>query len=263
MVGRIAAYVGVRAGSKRCPNKNSKPFWGGASLIDVKLRTLLRVADVDTVFFSSESEELLEIGRAYESQGVVVKKRDPYFATATVSNAEMFWNCARVVGDEFDHVLYAPVTSPLMEVEDFDHLLAGYRSSDPAQVDAFASVIEHQGHFFFEDRPLNFAPVGPEAARGTQYSQPLLELGYAAAVIDRERLLQTKSIIGSKMPPGFVVLPQERGLEIDTCFEFDFCQWAYERRHGLPPDWKPGLVYQEGGGEGEREGAVAPRREEL
>ena len=262
--GRVVAYVGVRAGSKRCPNKNSKPFWGNASLIDVKLRTLLRTPSVDGIVFSSESDMLLDIGRAYESQGVTVKKRDPYFATATVSLPELFSHIASstVVGEDADHVLYAPVTAPLMEVQDYEELVAAYRASDPSKVDAVTSVIELQGHFYFDDKPLNFHVSGPGATPGTQHGLNLIEVGYAAAVIDRETLLRTQSIIGANKP-GFVVLPEERGLEIDSCFEFEMGQWAYERRNGPPPAGSEAIDYLENGDGGGDSRRAPEEREEL
>ena len=67
-----------------------------------------------------------------------------------------------------------------------------------------------------------------------QPRENVAEVGYAAAVVDRETLVRTKSIIGANRP-GFVILPKERGLEIDSCYEFETGQWAYVRSNGPPP----------------------------
>ena len=76
----VIAYVGVRGGSQRVPNKNARPFAydrltnEALSLLDVKLKTLLRVANVDRVVVSSESDEMLAAARRHK--GVVALKRD-------------------------------------------------------------------------------------------------------------------------------------------------------------------------------------------
>ena len=75
--GRVVAYVGVRGGSQRCPEKNIKPFFGALSLLDLKLRVLQRVHGLSGIVVSTDSKAMRDVAATYE--GVVVLERNPLY----------------------------------------------------------------------------------------------------------------------------------------------------------------------------------------
>jgi len=60
---KIVAFVGCRKGSRRLTNKNTLPFFGEKTLIDIKLKQLLKTPEVDMVVFSSNDPLALQIAR--------------------------------------------------------------------------------------------------------------------------------------------------------------------------------------------------------
>ena len=57
---KIKAMVAVRSGSVRVQNKNIKPF-AGSSLLEIKLRQLKRIPNLDGIVVNSNSDEMLGI----------------------------------------------------------------------------------------------------------------------------------------------------------------------------------------------------------
>jgi hypothetical protein len=113
--GKVVAYIGVRSGSMRCPNKvgltglypslvftatagtiaqNKRRFADDEatgdvlSLIDVKIRVLQASPSVAAIVVSSDDEEMLAIAARYD--GVQTLKREPYYASSDVSVSEYF-----------------------------------------------------------------------------------------------------------------------------------------------------------------------------
>ena len=77
----IKALIPVRAGSQRVKNKNIKLF-AGTSLLEIKIKQMLEIKEIDGVIVNSDSDEMLEIAK---SLGAETIKRDDYFASSTVS----------------------------------------------------------------------------------------------------------------------------------------------------------------------------------
>ena len=71
-------------------NKNIRPF-AGTSLLEIKIKQMLRIKGLDGVVVNSDSDEMLDIAN---SLGVETFKRDSYYATSTVSINEVYKNIA-------------------------------------------------------------------------------------------------------------------------------------------------------------------------
>jgi CMP-N,N'-diacetyllegionaminic acid synthase len=110
----VDAFVGVRSGSQRVKNKNTKPF-GDTTLLDLKLETLKQVSNLKNIIVSSDCDNMLSIAK---NHGVDTHKRSVYHASNECTNSEYFEMIADVV--ESENVMYAPVTSPFVSVETFN-----------------------------------------------------------------------------------------------------------------------------------------------
>lgn len=151
--GKIVAYIGVREGSQRTPRKNIKPFWGTDCLIDVKIKALQMVPEVEEIIVSSDSEEMLKVARKYRGVTTILKSQAD--ASSAVTAAEYFEYIGKTLACDVAHVLYAPVTAPLIEPKDFSKLIQTYLKADERAADAAGFVIERRGHFWYNGQPLN------------------------------------------------------------------------------------------------------------
>ena len=131
-IGRFVAYVGVRDGSDRCPRKNVRHFFHNKSLLDLKLEILQQVTQLKEIVVTSDSEEMLAVARWHNNNSppssppIRAVARDPYFCSDDVHVAEYFEHIAVELEGVADHILYAPVTAPLLQVKDFNMLLESF-----------------------------------------------------------------------------------------------------------------------------------------
>ena len=107
----LTAIVPVRSNSQRVKNKNIKPF-SNTNLIEIKLKELLKVNKIDNILLTSDSKEMLEIGKKLN---VKTHIREKYYASSEATNSEFFENLSEICKSHY--ILYSPVTSPLISFE--------------------------------------------------------------------------------------------------------------------------------------------------
>ena len=56
---KITAVIPVRKGSQRVKDKNLRPF-AGTTLLDVKIKALLQVPEIDAIVVNTNSEAAIE-----------------------------------------------------------------------------------------------------------------------------------------------------------------------------------------------------------
>jgi CMP-N-acetylneuraminic acid synthetase len=236
-IGRFVAYVGVRGGSDRCPRKNVRPFFQNKSLLDLKLEILQQVTQLKEIVVSSDCEEMLAIARWHNNHSpssssppIRAVARDPYFCSDDVHVSEYFEHIAVKLEDVADHILYAPVTAPLLQVNDFNMLLESFKNSDPTVHDAVSFFLKRQGHFWFENKPLNY---DDSMLENTQLAEPIRQMPYSGMIVDTHMLKASKSFLGfnKRRPPVMVDLPFDRVMEIDSCTDFKIAQLLYQEQH--------------------------------
>ena len=104
----IKALIAVRSGSLRVKNKNIAPF-ANSSLLEIKIKQLLEVPELDGIIVNSNDDTMLDIAR---NLGVEIVKRDEYFATSEVSPNELYVNIAQ--NFNADVMVFANATNPLL-----------------------------------------------------------------------------------------------------------------------------------------------------
>ena len=105
---KVKALVAVRSGSVRVKNKNLRPF-AGSSLLEVKVKQLMRIPNLDGVVVNSDDDQMLRIAKGLGCETV---KRDPHYASNQVSMSEVYAYMAAQM--EADVIAYINVTNPLL-----------------------------------------------------------------------------------------------------------------------------------------------------
>lgn len=57
---KITAVIPIRSGSQRVKDKNLRPF-GDTSLMELKIKTLMQVPELDSIVVNTNSEEAIDI----------------------------------------------------------------------------------------------------------------------------------------------------------------------------------------------------------
>ncbi len=203
---KVTAIVAVRAGSERVKNKNLKTF-ADSNLIEIKLNELSKVKKIDTIILTSDSQEMLNIGKKL---GVKTHKRENYFASSEATNSEFFSNLADIC--KTDYVLYSPVTSPLISFETISECIDYFEINNLKNL-ATTSLIKH--HMWLDGKPLNYKI---DQSPSSQDLPDIHAINYACCIIERDLMKINKNVVSKHVV--FKILDEIESIDIDT--ELDF-----------------------------------------
>ena len=105
----LTALIAVRAGSKRVPRKNVRPF-SSSTMLEIKIQQALRIDEIDEVVVTSDDDEMLAVAK---SLGATPSKRAEYYTTDTVPMSDVYVHLASSL--KSDDIIWIPVTSPLVK----------------------------------------------------------------------------------------------------------------------------------------------------
>lgn len=216
---KIKALVAVRSGSLRVPNKNIRPF-ADTTLLDIKLRQLVRIPSLDGVIVNSNSDEMLSIARSYGCETV---KRDAYYASNEVSMSDVYRNMAQQCN--CDVIVYANATNPLLKDETLIRAIEVYKEFD-GKYDSLNSAHLIKEFLFKDNLPINYD------LRYQPRSQDLPDiaaLNFAINILSRDTMIEGKNVVGCR--PYIYLIDEVEATDIDNEIDFDFAQFVYRKQH--------------------------------
>lgn len=218
---KIKAMVAVRSGSVRVPSKNVRPF-AGSTLLDVKIRQLLRINELDGVVVNSNSEEMLALCDQYDVEQVL---RDDYFASNEVSMSEVYTNMAENFSG--DVIVYANVTNPLLEDKSISGMINRYKEMGD-EFDSVNSTYLVKEFMFLDGKPINYD------LQNQPRSQDLPDIhaiNFAISVISRENMAASGNVVGKR--PFLWSMSELESLDIDSMLDFELAEYLYAKKHDL------------------------------
>lgn len=211
--GKLSAVVAVRKGSQRIPNKNIKPF-GDTNLLELKLKNLKQVSNIDEIIVNSDCDKMLDIGLTY---GCTVVKRDPYFASSEVNNSEFHHHIAKTTNTDF--IFLAPVCSPFISTDTHIKAINMFRESI---YDSLTSVDIIQNHLWLNGKPINY---DINDVPNSQDLPKILRLNYGISIISKKSMLERRGLVGNN--PGFYLLEGFESIDVDTPMDFNTSELIY------------------------------------
>ena len=211
----VTAVVPVRKGSVRVKNKNLKPF-AGSSLLEVKLRRLKQINTIQRVVVSSDCEEMLSVAK---SHGLETHKREEYFASSDATNSEFFRNIAESI--DADHIMYSPVTCPLISKETYYECIRKYQSES---VENLVTVSPVKHHMWLDGKPLNY---DIDNSPNSQDLPDIYSITYGICLISKDNMVNYSNIVTKN--PTFHILDEIEAIDIDTEFDFMVAETVYEK----------------------------------
>ena len=146
----ITAVVPVKANSSRLPGKNILPF-GNSNLLLHKIEQLKLVEEITDIIVSSDSDVMLEMA---EKAGVQAMKRPEMYANESVPFGRFLDYLCEVLPNE--HILWACVTSPLVEPYLYRRAIATYFEKLEEGYDSLITLHPIQSFFMDKNGPINF-----------------------------------------------------------------------------------------------------------
>lgn len=212
----IKALVAVRSGSVRVQNKNLRPF-AGSSLLEVKLKQLKHIKNLDGIIVNSNDDTMLKIAA---DMGCETVKRDPYYASNTVSMSDVYKNMAE--NCDCDVIAYINVTNPLLKDETIEKAIEEYKNM--TEFDSLNSA-----HLVKEFMFLNNVPVNYDL-KNQPRSQDLPDyyaLNFAINIISKEKMIACKNVVGDK--PWIYAIDEIEATDIDNPIDFEFSEFVFNK----------------------------------
>ena len=214
---KIKALISVRSGSVRIKNKNIAPF-AGSSLLEIKVRQMLRIPELDSVVVNSNSEEMLQRAQRLGAETV---KRDEYYATNEVSPNELYENMAQNM--KADVVVYTNCTAPL--VEDRTYSLAIKKFLNLREHDSLVSVSPLKEFLWIDGKAANYDRN--RKPRSQDLPENFVLLNHVVHILPREVMIRCKDIMGQT--PYFFPISQRESIDIDTPTDFAIAEFMYNK----------------------------------
>lgn len=203
----ITAVVPVRAGSRRLPGKNMASFLG-KPLLQHKLDQLGQLFAKDQILVSSDSEQMLDL--ALEN-GVLVHERQSEFADDVEGKplGETIAHIASFAGTE--HVLWAQVTSPIVEAENYRDGVVRYFEGLNAGFDSLVSVQRVREYLRNEAGPLNYK-IG-NGHTPSQFLPDIWKITYGMVMAPRKSMMAWGYYYGNN--PFLLEVDKFTAMDID------------------------------------------------
>ena len=211
---KLTAVIPVREGSQRVKNKNLKPF-AGTTLLDIKIETLKKVAGLDEIVVTSDSDKMLDIASKHN---VTAHRREDYYASSEVNNSDFMVNLTTAVDSEY--IIYSPCTSPLLSSETISECVSRFRNGARNIV----TVTSQKHHMWLDGKPLNY---NPSDAPNSQDLPDIYSVNYGCCIISCEDLHEFRNVVTDE--PTFHVTNEVESIDIDTEFDFMIAEYIWSK----------------------------------
>ena len=219
---KITAVIPVRKGSQRVKDKNLRPF-AGTTLLDVKIKALLQVPEIDAIVVNTNSEAAIEfVEEEYAGTKVTFHRREEYYASSQCSGSDFFKHLGEVT--DTDIFIYAPCTSPFVKPETFSACIKKFLE-DKGEHDSVSTVSSIKEFLWLDGKAMNYDPLN---APNSQNLPDVVALNFGATVVKREDLIKNHNIIGKR--PDFVITSDIEAVDIDTPLDFYIAEQIYQKQ---------------------------------
>ena len=207
----ITAIVPVKGNSSRLPNKNILPF-GNSNLLLHKIEQLKKVKGITNIIVSSDSDQMLQMA---EDAGVQAWKRPQKYADESVSFGRFLDYLCEVLPNE--HILWACVTSPLVEPELYEKAIQLYFEKLEEGFDSLITCLPCQSYYMDEKGPINFK-MGLEHVNSEKL-QPIYHFTNGINIAPKSKIAEWHYNYG---PNAYRLMVNKRqAVDIDDIYDYE------------------------------------------
>ena len=126
MQNKVVAIILARGGSKGIPRKNVLNFVGHP-LVAWSVMQAKKTKEIDEVYVSSDSDEILEIAESYGAKTI---KRPDEYAGDTAKSEEAILHALKVLGSDQEIIIMLEPTAPLRKPNDLGNAVKLFRTKE-------------------------------------------------------------------------------------------------------------------------------------
>ena len=219
----LTAVIPVREGSKRVKDKNIRPF-AKKSLLELKIRQLMRIRQIKTIVVSSDSEKMLSIAK---KMNVIAERRPAEYCD---EKSRSFNEVVEFIAEnqiQSDNVLWAPCVCPLVKDASIIKGIDIFNDILEKQIDADSVVSAKliKEYIFDNKGPVNFS---------IEYHVPSQNLPNWHTIVNgffiarRKDMIEWKFVYGKK--PYLFELDKVEAIDIDDEYDFQIAEMFMAER---------------------------------
>lgn len=218
---KTIAIIPARGGSKGIPKKNIVAFYG-KPLIAWSIIQALKTPEIDKVFVSSDSDEILEIAQKY---GAEIIKRPLEIASDTAPTESAIEHVLQVVEIPVEFIVMIQPTSPLRKPDDLSKAISqfkmeGWDSAFSGSVLEDFLIWEKDKEEVLKSFNYDYKNRGRRQDRRPQY----VENG--SFYIFKKEVIATGNRLGGKI--GIFLMDLWQSFEIDTPDDLDLVRIIFD-----------------------------------
>lgn len=212
---RTVAFVPIKLNNERMPGKNLKSFFDGTPLLQVILKSLLQIREIDEIYVFCSDEKVKE----YLPEHIHFLKRPSYLDTAEATPQDIMREFISEI--EADIYVTSHATSPFVSVE---HLRECVVKVQSGEFDSAFTAEKIQKLLWKDNKPLNFE--ANHIPRTQDLEKMYCEVS-AAYVYKKEVFLKFNRRIGDR--PYICEVSGVECVDIDYPEDFLIADAIYEK----------------------------------
>ena len=205
---KITAVIPVKKNISKLKNKNFLPFGNFETLLENKIYQLKKCEKINKILVTSDSLKAKEISK---KMGVEFELRPTKYANESRPLSEFFRYVSTLL-DNNDEMLWACVTSPLIDQYDYTNIINRYFESKSLGYDSIITVTKFKHYLMDSEGPLNYK-LGEEHTNSQDL--PEYDLFTNGAIICPVSSLIKWGYNYGPNPYRYSV-PQSKSIDIDT-----------------------------------------------
>ena len=224
---KVFAFIFVRGGSKGLPKKNLLSF-GGKPLFVHAIELAKQINEIDRIFVSTDSKEIISIAKEYE---VEIISRPKELAADNSPEIEAWRHAISFLKDqgEEDYIfLSLPATSPLRNsldisrcLEALDDRTDGVITVTPASRNPYFNMVSR------DNNGLSSILLSSDSHFRRQDAPLVYDMTTVAYVSRPKFVLENDSLFAGVVKS--VIIPKERAIDIDDYLDFKFAELLLEK----------------------------------
>lgn len=209
-ISNTMVLIPARAGSKGVPNKNSKPFAGGKSLVERAIEVALTHFPKEHIVLSTDDEVLLQQAEVY---GIQCIDREPHLASDTAGMLEVMLDAIDKQGKAPQFLMLLQPTSPFRNADHITQALELFKEGDQALV----AVNEPAGHPYytlFEEHGGFISKHRKNDVVRRQDLPPMYDVNGLMYIFNVYELRRQSWVAFQRIRP--MIIPKWQAIDIDT-----------------------------------------------
>lgn len=225
----VLAIIPARAGSKRIPNKNVRPFVG-KPLVAYAIEQAKNNSLIDRVIVDTDSEEIATIAKKYGAEVPFLRPAELAMDTTQLPECilHMLEGLERDEKYVPDYVMILQTTSPLREQEDIDRVWEMMQKTDATTV---LTVCPTHPRLYYVDEKQNIILANGSEKQSTNvqaWRDAYMLNGCFVYLVRTEALKREKAIITKKTKA--IVCDRWRSVDLDMPEDWVVGEFLYENK---------------------------------